>query len=264
MINIELLEQQAINAAINAQWQNAISLNEEIISQDKENVDAYLRLGFAYLQINKIKEAKKYYNKALKLQPGNQIAFQHLERIKILETRTRAGHKAIKKGFSLDPNVFLEMPGKTKSVSLVNLGQKDILARLTIGQEVILKVKKRRIEIRTKSEEYIGSLPDDISKRLIIFIKAGSKYMAFIKEVNLNRIVVFLKEDRKGRKVLRYTSFPQRIQSRVGEFPPEEGKETEEEEVSENDLYKLAEDLTSEDKFYVPPFHEEEEEEEEE
>ena len=32
----------------------------------KRNIETYLRIGFAYLQTNKIKNAKKYYLQALK------------------------------------------------------------------------------------------------------------------------------------------------------------------------------------------------------
>ncbi len=262
MDNIELLEQQAVEAAIKARWQNAIEFNKKIIALDKSNLEAYLRLGFAYLQTGKLKEAKKYYKKALRLQPGNQIATQNLERIDILESKTKTKIKEGQK-ISLDPNLFIEVAGKTKSVSLVNLGQKDILAQLSIGQEVLLHPKKRKIEIRSKSKDYIGSLPDDLSKRLILFIKAGSEYSAFIKEVSLNKITVFIREEKKGRKVQKYASFPHRIQANLTQITEEEGKETEE-EVLENDLYKLAEDLTSEEKYYIPYQDEEEEEEEEE
>lgn len=264
MENIEILEQRAINAAINDQWQQAIALNKSIVAIDKTNVDGYLRLGFAYLQINNIKNAKKYYRRALKLQPGSQIAFQNLERIKILDTDTKGLKKDWQKKVVLNPNLFLEIPGKTKSISLVNLGQKDVLARLTIGQEIQIKIKKRKIEIRTKNNEYIGSLPDDLSRRLTIFIKAGSKYSSYIKEVNLNKIVVFIKEDKKGRKVMRYTSFPQFIQANLNEMAQEDLKESvDDEENSEIDLYKMAEDLANEDKFFIPYHNQEEDEEEE-
>jgi tetratricopeptide (TPR) repeat protein len=263
MENIQLLEELAIDAAINSNWNETIKLNDRIIKADKNNISAYLRLGFAHLQLGQWSKAKKYYKKALGLQPGNNVASENLERIKVLETK--AVRKKTKAPISLNPNLFLEVPGKTKSVVLVNLGQKDILAQLTIGQEIVLIQKKRRIEARTKNKEYVGSLPDDISKRLIIFIKAGSKYLSLIKEASLNKVVIFIREERKGRKVLRYTSFPRNIQANLNEITHEgEVKEEEAEEVMENDIDKLAEVLTTEEKEYIPYEPEEEEEESEE
>ena len=149
--------------------------------------------------------------------------------------------------------MFLEIPGKTRSVLLVNPGQKNILAQLMVGQEIFLKPKKRKIEIRTKNGEYVGSLPDDVSKRLIIFLKAGSKFSAYIKEASLNKVVIFVKEEKKGARVMKYTSFPHDIQSHLDEMSQdEEGKETEDREIVENDLDRLAEVLASEEKEYIP------------
>ena len=158
MENIQNLEQAAINAAINSNWEDAIKANEDILSKDKKNIDAFLRLGFAYLQKGKIKKAKEIYKKVHKLQPGNYLVDEQLERIKILESKKISRMAPT----NLNPYTFIEIPGKTKTVALVNNGQKSALASLSIGQEIVLIPKKRRVEIRTTNKEYIGCLPDDI------------------------------------------------------------------------------------------------------
>lgn len=260
MDKAQLLEKEAIEAAMTSDWEKAIKLNEKIIVHDKKNVDAYLRLGFAYLQKSKIKKAKNIYRKAQKLQPGNYIISENLERIKILESK-KISHLS---PTQLNPYVFIDVPGKTKAVTLVNCGQKTILAKLTIGQEVFLLPKRRRIEVRSKEKEYIGCLPDDISKRLIIFMKAGSVFRAFIKETTLKSTSAFLKEEKKGRKVARYASFPINFQAGLGNIhlSDEEGKEDDIEEISDNDLDKLAETLSEEKEYlgYEPEDKEEVEE----
>ncbi|MBI3366416.1 hypothetical protein HY041_02195 [Candidatus Roizmanbacteria bacterium] len=149
----------------------------------------------------------------------------------------------------------------------MNPGQKNILAQLTIGQKILLIPKKRKVEIRTQNKEYIGSLPDDISKRLTIFIKAGSEFSTYIKEANLSKVVVFVREERKGKKVMKYTSFPTNMQSKITEMTKDEEAGAADEDVdetSEMDLDKLAEILASEEKEYLPYNHEEQEEEQEE
>lgn len=249
MQDMDFLEQQAVEAAISARWQDAIELNKKISRLDKNNLSAQLRLGYAYIQNNKLKEAKLAYRKVLRLQKGNQIAEENLERIKILELR--GSKKRPKKEVRLDPNLFLELPGKTKSSTLVNLGQKNALAHLVIGQQVFLKPKRRKIEIRTEGNEYIGALPDDLSKRLLLFIKAGSSYTTYIKEVNLNRIVAFIKEEKRGKKIMRYASFPRNIQVDMSKVSAQEGASEEEgidEDILQSDLEKLAETLSSDEK----------------
>ena len=71
MTDFNLLEQQAVDAAINADWPTAVNLNKKILHENAEDIDACLRLGFAYLQSNDLKEAQKYYKKALRIQPKN-------------------------------------------------------------------------------------------------------------------------------------------------------------------------------------------------
>ena len=263
METIDHLELQAVEEAVHFRWSNAIALNKDILSIDKNNLPAHLRLGFAFLQTQKFEEAYKFYRKALKIQPNSTVAKENLERIKVLQEG--ASKKSPTATFHLDPNLFLDISGKTKGVSLVNLGQKKILAILSIGEEIFLKPKKRKIEVRTKDSEYIGSLPDDLSKRLLVFMKAKCEYIAHIKEANLNKINVFIKETKKGKKVLHFLSFPQNIQAHMGEVSGvNQDKETEgDEDITENDLEKLAESLTSEDKEYLPYKQEAEEEAEE-
>ncbi len=254
MYDIEILEQQAIDAAINLQWDQAVEFNKQILKDDKENVDACLRLGFAFMRQKNYEEAKKYYHKSLKLRPKNQVAIENLERMTLMESGN--SHKKDKnKNSSLNPSLFLEVPGKTKSVSVVNLGQKKHLAAVSIGQEVELKQKKRRIEVRSLNNEYIGSLPDDLSKRLIFFMKAKSEYTAYVQESSLTKIVIFIKEETKGKKVMHYTSFPANIQNNLDQMEnpddapemPETEEPTEEEEEETDELETLADKITDRD-----------------
>ncbi len=256
---IGILEQQAVEAAIENHWREAVSLNLKIIKKDKSNIDAYLRLAFAYLQLKNIKEAERYYKKALKLQPGNQTAIENLERIKILSKEKNKNIKSAKKGKSiaLNPSLFIDLPGRTKTITLVNPGQKNILAKLTVGQEVFLRQKRRRLEVRNEEKEYIGTLPDDLSRRLSILTKAGSEFKAYIKEATLKKVVVFLQEVKRGKKVLKYFPFPTNIQSKLELSPQEEEKEEadeENEELTDADLEQLAEDLEIKEKEDYLPF----------
>lgn len=206
MTPIDILEQQAIDAAINGSWQQAVLHNKQILKNDSRNIDACLRLGYAYLQLSKLQDAEKYYRKVLRLQPKNNIATEHLEKIQILEKRKKAKTKNNNNKFA--PDLFLEIPSKTRTIKLVNLGKKEDLAALSVGIEVRLKPKKRRLEVRSMDNEYIGTLPDDISKRLLYFMKESSRYKTYIKEIDLSQVAIFIVEISKGKKVKNYPSFP--------------------------------------------------------
>lgn len=259
---IEIIERQAIDSAIRSDWETAISINKKILEDDPNNLPALLRLGFAYFRMSNLLNAKKTYNKALRIQPTNSVARENLEKIQILSLRkTKKNSKTIRSHF--DPNLFLEISGKTRTFNLINLGQKNILAQLSIGEEVFLRSKKRRVEVRTKDKEYIGSLPDDISRRLSFFMKAKSEYSCFIKEVSLNRVTVFIREEKKSKKVSRYISFPQNISLNPSHLRYDEDTEEENELLEEVDIEKLAEKLANEEKEYLPYKSTDDEEEEE-
>lgn len=265
MYEIDVLEQQAVDAAIAIDWGTAIILNKKILKLDPANIGAQLRLGFIYLQTNDLEHAKKQYKSVLRLQPANSIAQENIEKIKVLE---EAGdHVAIEKDLNFNPNLFLDVPGKTKTVALVNVGQKNILAQLTVGEEVYLKPKKHKIEVRTKTNEFLGYLPDDLSKRLELFLLGQSEYKAFIKEVSLSRVSIFIREEKRGKKVLRFTSFPKDTLGSLSKInqggitSDDDHAEGEDDDFVGSDIERLAENLSHEEKEYLPYSSEEEDEE---
>lgn len=268
-MNIYQLEQQAIDAAIERRFADAIKLNNAILKEDSHNLGALLRLGFAKLQKGDLAGAKKAYKAVLGQQSENVIAQENLERIEILQQKKGSAAAPAKvREDKFNPNLFLEIPGKTKSSVLVNLGQKEVLAHLTIGDQLELKVRRRKLEVRADGE-YVGSLADDLSKRLYVLIKGGSEYSCFIKEISMSRVVVFIREEKKSRRLARFTSFPRNIQSNLSlieraseRIIAEEDMELaaervdddveDEEEVAEDELERMAENLGNEDKdeFY--------------
>ncbi len=260
---IETLGTEAVNLALSSKWEDAMAKNKEILKLDRSNIEALLRMGFAYSQLNDIKRAERCYKKVLRIQPGNKIALQNIQRMKVVKNVTsKSQHKTV----NLDPNTFLSVPGSTINATLVNLGQKDVIASVSLGEEVYLKIRRKRIEIRNEDGDYIGALPDDISKRLILFINAGSKYKAYIKEFDGQHIVVFIKEVSKGQKVRNNISFPEDLTRNIDKIEKkflgdEEDKEIddissiEEEkeelpEISESNIEQLADTLLKEKEDY--------------
>lgn len=256
MIPLEHLEQQAIDAAINGQWSQAIALNIKILNEKSNDLGAHMRLGFAYFQSNKLKLAKKEFLEVLSLQPKNNIAEEHIEKINILTSKKK---KRNEHNTKYDPDIFIELPGKTRTVHLVNLGKKEDLAGISIGEKVFLKEKRRKLEVRTMHDEFIGNLPDDISKRLCYFINLDSTYVAHVKEVSLTDVVIFIREVTKGKKVRQYPSFPSNPHVMLSDIAQldasgesDQGEDDDEEDEDEMDLtedawekYEQEKDLSS-------------------
>ncbi len=259
MNEVDILNQQAIDAAIAHRWEEAVELNKKVLELEPNKLEPHLRLGFAYLQLEDMKLSKRFYQKALRIQAKNPVALENLERISILENQ-KTKHP-IKTKATLSPSLFLEVPGKTKSVTLVNLGQKKHLAELDVGESVLLKVKKRKIEVRTTDSDYIGYLPDDLSKRLIFFIESKSEYGAYVKEATPSRVVIFIREDKKGPRVAHHSSFPATINFDLTRRDVDEDHEGEESPTDEDEWSKMISSEAEEEpmKVYQPPEEDDEE-----
>ena len=100
----------------------------------------------------------------------------------------------------------MEEPGKTKVVELVNIAQPTIVEALRTGQSLELNIKRLKI-FALEGKQYIGVLPDDISRRLIKFIKNGCKYDAYVKSANQHKVTLFIKEIKKTTRYKDQPSF---------------------------------------------------------
>ena len=195
------LKNQAIQTALEGNWQEAILINKSLIHENPEDVDALNRLALAYTIIGKLKEAKSTYQKVLTLDPLHPIALRNLKRLKDKSLNLTGG-----KTNSCINNKFLEEPGKTKVVELVNIAQPTIVEALRTGQSLDLSIKRLKI-FALEEEQYIGVLPDDIAKRLIKFMKNGCKYEAYVKSANQHKVTIFIKEIKKTSRYKDQPSF---------------------------------------------------------
>ena len=226
----EELEQQAIKAALVSNWEEAIKLNKSILSESPEDIDALNRSGYAFFKLGKVKEARAQFRKALKIDRYNPVASKNLKRLKKIKKV-----EPQKQGTSVSPSLFLEEPGKTKTVILVKIAPQKILSSLSIGQLVLLRSKRYAIEVRMEDKTYLGAIPDDLSFHLRKLIKKGYQYQALIKNVKENFLSVFLREIKKGAKLKGQPSFSLSETKAYFPFLKEEilNKEKKEEESSE-------------------------------
>lgn len=195
------LKNQAIQTALKGNWQTAISINKTLIDEDPGDIDALNRLALAYTITGKIKEAKLNYQKVLNIDPLNPIALRNLKRLKEKGQTLGNGNSNTQIN-----NKFLEEPGKTKVVELVNIAQPKIIESLRTGQSMELSIKRFKIFV-SEGKQYIGVLPDDIAKRLIKFINNGCTYEAYLKSSNPHKVTVFIKEVKKTIKFKDQSSF---------------------------------------------------------
>jgi tetratricopeptide (TPR) repeat protein len=196
------LKMQAVHTALQGDWQAAIILNQMLLEENPEDIDALNRLAFAKTSLGEIKEAKSIYIKVLSLDANNPIATKNLQRLSggINQNPQNSVHLQIS-------NVFIEEPGKTKVVLLINTADKKVLTPLRNGEQLFLLIKRMKIFVYDTQKQYIGMLPHDMGNRLIKFIEGGNVYEAYIKTVHNMCVTILIKEVKKAIKFKNQPSF---------------------------------------------------------
>lgn len=199
------LYQQAIEAALSSQWEEALKINKKIIKSEPQNVDALNRQARAYMELGKSNLAKKYYCEVLKFDPYNPIAIKNLKIIKSFKSN---GSNVIPNGHAkLSPSLFLQEPGKTKIVNLLKVAEPQKLSLIFCGMQVEMSIKNRKITIVDGQGNYLGVLPDDICHHLLRLIKGGNKFEIFIKSIRVNGLSVLIKETFRSKRFKNQPSF---------------------------------------------------------
>lgn len=197
MSQILKLQHQAIEAAKDQDWKKAAQFNQELIEFKPLDTSALNRLGATYLQLNKTRKAQQTFKQVLGIDQSNRLALKHLRKIKDKQTISLPA-------FSNES--FIEEPGKTKSIELYRLADKNVLKKVSIGQKCFLQPKNRYISIYI-GETYIGSLPEDLSFRLAKLIKSGNKYACRVRSCDGIRCIVHIREIERSTKNRDIASF---------------------------------------------------------
>ena len=198
MNTIMTLQTKAVTAAKNLDWTEAEALNREILELDGVNIGAMIRLAVALVQLEENEEARGVLNRVLELEPRNSLAIRHLENLD--------------KKKSVTPNFtnqhFIEEPSKSKIVRLHRLTDKNTLEELMVGTKMMLRPKSHLISVETMEKVYIGSLPDDVSRRLADLIAKGNEYDVQVHSLSRNHCDVYLREKYQSAENRGKLSFP--------------------------------------------------------
>lgn len=209
------LAQKAISLALSGSWKDALKLNLQIVSVNPKDIDALNRIARAYAELGEMGKAKKTAEKVLKIDPFNAIAAKSSKKWKGLK-RGEAQKSSI-----LPAQLFLEEPGRAKIVSLLNIADEKILAKLDAGDEVAINHRSHRISVLTSEGKYIGRLPDDLSARLRKLINHGYQYRIVIKSTEDNGVKIFIREVARPKEFEDLNSFPAEKIEYVSFTPPE-------------------------------------------
>jgi|GEM_PF-599905 len=237
-IDLERLKNKAIDEAVLGHYENAILLNREILKAEPNDVDSIMQLAHAYWQTGNLSEAKKFYRQALNLEPNNNLAHKRLALLASLSNKVPKMSPRRAQVRIVPITELIEEPGRTKIIWLGNIGKPEHLSQLRIGEELFLRNRKRRLEARDTDNNFIGCLPDDISKRMLDFINLGATFEAFVFSIDRNEVKIYLREVNKPPKLRNLSSFVNEDLNAILEEEEPEPKTPEEEDV-EIDTEKL-------------------------
>jgi tetratricopeptide (TPR) repeat protein len=225
-----LNSKQAITLAMQGRWQEAVTVNKNIVTIFPDDVDAYNRLGRAYMEIGKYNEAKKAYTHSLNLDSYNAIAKKNLQRLSQLKEIGANPKEQVR----LVDTHFIEEAGKSGVVTLQRLASSKTLVKLVAGDKVNLKMDVSSLVVKTITGEYIGQVELRHAQRLIKLMKGGNKYTAAIISSDDNKVTVIIRETAQHPSLIGQPSFPPRWAE--GLHPNSTGVQEEEEDEEEETL----------------------------
>ena len=209
------LADQAVAAALDADWDRAVELNGKILEGAPDDIEARNRIGRAFIEQGKLDEAKAAFAEVLKAEPYNPIAIRGTQRIAQL-----GEHKAhsVTTNTKTQPRLFIEDMGKTGILRLINPAPAHILARYSAGAECELREQEGLLAVHARDGELLGFLEPKTGRRLIDLIRTGNQYVAAIVSNDQANARVAIREVAQSEQNASRISFP-------GHHRPAESKE---------------------------------------
>jgi hypothetical protein len=186
----EQRSKEAIDLAMQARWQEAVAVNEELTQKFPGDVETFNRLGRAYMELGKFSKAKEAYNKTVKLEPYNAIATRNLRRLADLKDN----HKPSVETGKLEPEQFIEEIGKAGVVTLVDLAPKEKRAITVAGDKAVIKLDGSYLVVENGHGDYLGKVEQKQAIRLIRLIIGGNKYSAVVVKSSAEGMTVMVRE----------------------------------------------------------------------
>ncbi len=202
------MSEEAIALAMKGRWKEAVAVNQSIIEAVPTDVDAYNRLGKAYIELGEFALAKEAYTKTLELNPHNNIARKNLDLLAQKESSRVSKKKARSK---VSPNFFIGEMGKTGTVTLQKMGSNAALAAMTVSDRVNLKLEGHNVVVENEHGENLGILEPQHGNRLAKLMEGGNKYEAAISSLDNSKAKIFVRETFQHPDLAGKHSFPTKM-----------------------------------------------------
>jgi len=203
-VELDPRNQEAITAALDGAWEKAATLNAALSEDYPDDSDVLNRLAKAYTELGQINKARASYEKVLEIDPYNPIAERGLDRL----TTLRGLKTKETNNLPINPEIFLEELGKTKTVEVVDLAMPKVLVNLRVGNPISLHESKDEVTVISEDGHRLGKLEETWGKELAQAMNLGSEFKAVVKSTQVSKdqkktsLSVFVREVKRAKKLI--------------------------------------------------------------
>lgn len=180
-VSLSALNDSAINAALKNNWEEAVELNSKILELDPSNLQAKIRLGRAFLQLEEFTQAKKIFKEVLEKDPLNNIVKKNYELAK---------NKSVDQTVYSSTKSLIRDPGTYAETSFHSSAKETTIRRIQKNDPLEIKYKESEYRVYFENIE-LGF----ITERSIL---------TSLREARINKIKIngkFISRDEKNLKI---------------------------------------------------------------
>ncbi len=208
------LIEHAQRAALEGRWEDAITLNDQILERSARDVEALNRKGRALLELRRLSAARDAYSDALKTDPANMIARRNLQRLELLYQRPESEVAAQDNTAVPLPrgNVFIEEVGRTWVDELANPLPVMRLSEVSPGTRLDLEVADGKLYV-TDGDERLGEIEARVARRPIELIEGGNRFEVYALGISGQSLRVIIREVYRDPSQEATVAFPRQIRA---------------------------------------------------
>jgi tetratricopeptide (TPR) repeat protein len=200
------LVEEAIAAALEADWSSALALNQEIVERFGPDEEVNNRLGKVYTELGRLEDALNCYKATQELNPLNGIAIKNVNR---LEALMQEKSSAPTTKSAVDVNLFVEEMGKT-ALATVKLDKGLDTAMVAAGDQVDLIAEGGELVVKTSAGKRIGTVEAKLARRVVKFMAGGNRYAGAIASADDKGVRLMIRETYQAPELAGQPSFPVR------------------------------------------------------
>ena len=184
------MTREAIALAMESRWQEAITVNRNILALSDEDLDASNRLGKSLLELGDVDGARIAFDRSLAIDPENVIARKNADRL----SGSSSAQAANAAGTRFAQKMFIGDSGKSAQVTLLACATDSARPFISPGAPVELRTEQGTLAVFNQDGHYIGLVPPKLGRRLVGLIEEGNRYEGAISGSSGDAIKVVLQE----------------------------------------------------------------------